>query len=85
MDKYSHTYNVILDNMDMGEYRLKPISAIMYMQDAFARYCATKKVAAYDLFPQNLFWVVGEFNIEFCSQLPFWSEEITTEVWISEI
>jgi len=85
MSKYSHNYNVILDNMDLNEYRLRPISAIMYLQDAFARYCATRKMAAYDLFPQNLYWIVSEFNIEFLSKTPFWSEEITTEIWISEI
>ncbi len=85
MDKYRHHYNVILDNMSLEEYRLRPISAIMYLQDAFARYCATKKMAAYDLFPKNLYWIVSEFNIEFTDKSPFWSEEITTEIWISEI
>lgn len=85
MTKYSHKYNVILDNMDLTEYRLRPISAIMYLQDAFARYTATKKMAAYDLFPKNLYWVVAGFNMEFLKDLPFWSEEITTEIWISEI
>jgi medium-chain acyl-[acyl-carrier-protein] hydrolase len=85
MNKYKHNYNVILDNMDINEYRLRPISAIMYLQDAFARFCATKKVAAYDLFPTNQYWIVSEFNIEFTDSLPFWSEEITTEIWISEI
>ena len=83
--KYSHNYSVILDNMDLNEYRLRPISAIMYLQDAFARYCATKRVAAYDLFSENLIWVVGEFNIEFLDKLPFWSEEITVNIWMSEI
>ena len=84
-DKYSHNYNVILDNMDLNEYRLRPISAIMYLQDAFARYCATKKMAAYDLFPKHLYWIVSEFNVEFEENLPFWSEDIKTEIWISEI
>lgn len=83
--KYNHKYNVILDNMDMQEYRLRPIAAIMYLQDTFARYCATKKVAAYDLFSKNLIWVVGEFNIEFEDKLPFWSEEIEVSLWISEM
>lgn len=83
--KYSHNYNVILDNMDLYEYRLRPISAIMYLQDAFARLCGTKMIAAYDLFVHNLIWVVGEFNIEFLDKLPCWSEEITIEIWISEI
>ena len=85
MDKYSHTYNVILDNMDLTDYRLRPISAIMYLQDCFARYTATKRAAAYDFFAHNLIWVVGEFNIEFEDKLPFWSEEIKIELWFSEI
>lgn len=85
MNKYLHNYNVILDNMDLNDYRLRPISAIMYLQDSFARYCATRKMAAYDLFPKNLYWIVSEFNIEFTDSLPFWSEDIKTEIWISEI
>lgn len=85
MEKYTKTYSVILDNMDLIEYRLRPISAIMYLQDAFARYTATKRMAAYDLFSKNLYWVVGEFNIDFIDKLPFWSEEIKVEIWISEV
>lgn len=85
MDKYSKKYNVILDNMDLFEYRLRPISAIMYLQDAFARFCATKKMAAYDLFATNQYWIVTEFNIDFVGDLPFWSEEIGVNIWISEI
>lgn len=85
MDKYTKKYNVILDNMDLFEYRLRPIAAIMYFQDAFARYTATKKMAAYDLFATNQYWVVAEINMDFVEPLPFWSEEITIEVWFSEI
>ena len=85
MQKYSHTYNVILDNMDLFQYRLRPISAIMYLQDAFARYTATKEMAAYDLFKTNQYWIVTEFNIDFIDYLPYWSEEIKVEIWISEI
>lgn len=85
MDKYTKTYNVILDNMDLYQYRLRPISAIMYLQDAFARYMATKKLAAYDLFATEQYWVVTEFNIDFTGDLPFWSEDISVEIWISEL
>ena len=85
MKKYTKTYNVILDNMDLFEYRLRPISAIMYIQDAFARLCATKKMAAYDLFATNQYWIVTEFNIDFTEDLPFWSEEIGVNIWISEV
>jgi len=84
MKKYTKTYNVILDNMDLFEYRLRPIAAIMYIQDAFARLCATKKMAAYDLFATNQYWIVTEFNIDFIDKLPFWSEEIGVNIWISE-
>lgn len=85
MDKYKKKYNVILDNMDLFEYKIRPISAIMYLQDAFARYCATKKMAAYDLFATNQYWIVTEFNIDFIDNLPFWSEEIEVNIWISEV
>jgi len=85
MNIYSHTYSVILDNMDLNGYRLKPIAAIMYMQDAFARMCATKKMAAYDLFPKKLYWVIEELNLECTAPLPFWSEDIRVEIWISEL
>lgn len=85
MNKYTKTYNVILDNMDLFEYRLRPISAIMYFQDAFARYTATKGMAAYDLFSKNLYWVVAEINMDFPEPLPFWSEEVKIEVWFSEV
>jgi len=85
MNKYTKKYNVILDNMDLFEYRLRPISAIMYLQDAFARYTATKKMAAYDLFAKNQYWVVAEINMDFIDSLPFWSEEFEVKVWFSEI
>ena len=85
MEKYSKKYNVILDNMDLNNYHLRPISAIMYLQDAFARFCASKQVAAYDLFPKNMYWVVAGFNIEFTGDLPYWSEEFSVRIWISEL
>ena len=49
MHKYTKTYTVILDDMDVRKHRLRPISAVMYLQDTFARYCATRRMAAYDL------------------------------------
>lgn len=85
MNIYTKSYNVILDNMDLNHYRLRPISAIMYLQDAFARYTATKRMAAYDLFATNQYWVVAGFNIAFVEDLPFWSEEIGINIWISEV
>ena len=85
MNIYKKKYNVILDNMDISNYTIRPISVIMYLQDAFARFCATKKMAAYDLFEPNQYWIVTEFNIDFIDNLPYWSEEIEISIWISEI
>jgi len=85
MNKYSKNYTIILDDMDLFQYRLSPIAAIKYIQDAFARYTATKKMAAYDLFATEQYWIVTEFNIDFIDLLPFWSEEIKVEIWVSEI
>ncbi|MCR4880508.1 MAG: hypothetical protein K6A44_00955 [bacterium] len=85
MKKYTKKYNIILDDMNLLDYRLRPISAISYVQDAFARYTSTKRMAAYDMMPKNLYWIVAEFNIDFVDTLPFWSEEIKVEIWYSEI
>jgi acyl-ACP thioesterase len=57
----------------------------MYLQDCFAQYCATKNLAAFDLFEKNLYWILAGFNVEFTDILPFWSEKIETEIWISEV
>ena len=84
MNKYSQTYFITNADMDR-DYRLKPVSAIMYLQDCFAQFLTTKKLAAFDLIDKNIIWVVTEFQFEFSDELPFWSEQITVEVWISEI
>lgn len=70
--------------MDIN-YRIKPISVIMYFQDCFARFLTTKYLAAFHVIKGNLFWVVSEFNIDFSEDLPFWSEKIDVEIWISEL
>ena len=85
MNKYTKNYTVILDDMDMQKHRLRPISAVMYLQDTFARYCATQQMAAYDLQLKDQIWVVGEINMDFVDDLPFWSEDIKVELWFSEI
>ena len=71
--------------MDIFDYRLRPIAAITYFQDAFARYTSTKRMAAYDLFQSNLYWIVSELNVDFVEDLPFCSVEIEIDIWISEI
>ena len=85
MNKYTQTYSVILDDMEMQQHRLRPISAIMYLQDTFARYCATRGMAAYDLKQKGQYWVISELNMHVLAPLPFWSEEIKVELWFSEI
>ena len=84
MGKYLQEYIITNDCMDIN-YRLKPISVIMFFQDCFARFLTTKNLAAFHVIKQNLYWVVSEFNIEFLGDLPFWSEEISVEIWISEL
>ena len=84
MDKYCQKYIITNDCMDIN-HRLTPISAIMYFQDSFARYMTLNNLAAFDIVDDNLYWIVSEFNIEFCSELPFWSEEIEVSAWVSEI
>ena len=84
MNMYSQKYLITNDTMDIN-YRLRPISAIMYFQDCIARYMTVKNLAAFDIVDKHLFWVVSEFNIQFERELPFWSEEIEVIIWVSEV
>lgn len=84
MTKYTKVYNVRSLEMD-SEYLLKKMEVSRYFQETFALYCKDKKLAAFDIVDQNLFWVVSEMHIEFTGEMPFWSEEVSVTVWVSEI
>lgn len=82
--KYICKYSVTNDLMN-ASYALKPSAAVMYFQDAFARYMTSKNIAAFDISDRGLYWVVSEFNINFEKDLPFWTQEVETTIWLSEI
>lgn len=84
MSKYIQNYIITNDAMDIN-YRLRPISVIMYFQDCFARYMTKNNLAAFDIADKDLYWVIAGFNIEFKDELPFWSEEIEVASWLSEV
>ena len=84
MTKYTKVYNIRSLEMD-SEYLLKKMEVSRYFQETFALYCKDKKLAAFDIVDQNLFWVVSEMHIEFTGGMPFWSEEVSVTVWVSEI
>ena len=84
MNKYTQKYYITNDAMDIN-YRLKPISVIMYFEDCVARYMTLKNLAAFDIVGEHLYWVVSDFNLKFEKELPFWSEPIEITVWVSEI
>lgn len=83
-NKYTQVYNVRSLEMD-SEYLLKKIEVSRYFQETFALYCKDKKLAAFDIVDKNLLWVISELHIEFTGEMPFWSEEVSVTVWISEI
>lgn len=85
MAKYSSTYTIIGDNMYSYNYRLTPISLLMFIQDSFARLTTVNNVAAFHIIKNNLIWVITEINVEFIKELPFWSEDIKVEIWVSEV
>lgn len=67
------------------QYRLTPNAIMGYSQDCAARYMAQHRMAAYDIIADNLIWVISEVNMELSDELPFWSDEVEVEVWVSEI
>ncbi|MBQ7413549.1 MAG: hypothetical protein IJV07_04695 [Alphaproteobacteria bacterium] len=84
MCKYTQTYTITNDCMDIN-YRLKPIAILMYFQDCFARYLTSKRIGAFDILKDDLYWMISDINVEILTELPFWSEEIEINLWVSEI
>lgn len=81
--KYSKTYTVSWGEIDVN-YRLTNLSAIKCFQETFALYCAANNVAAFDICSKNLVWVISDLRVNFFGEMPFWSENFSVEIWISE-
>lgn len=83
MQKFSQSYYVTGHDMDLS-YRMVPMSALAYFEDCFARYAASKFLAAFDIVDRGLYWIISEIDIRFEGDLPFWSESFQVDLWISE-
>lgn len=83
MQKFSQSYFVTGRDMDLN-YRMVPMSALAYYEDCFARYAASKFLAAFDIKDRGLYWIISEIDIRFDGNLPFWSEGFRVDLWISE-
>lgn len=83
MPKFSSIYTVV--NHDMGRnYRMSPLAAVSFFEDVFAKSMTQKYLAAFDVVDQNLYWIITEFEIQFVDILPFWSEQVQVDIWVSE-
>lgn len=82
--KYSHTYTVTASDIT-PLYRLTPNAMLMYFQDSFARLMTTRNVAAFDIVKQRRMWVITEVQMNVEPTVVFWSEDITVEIWVSEL
>jgi len=58
---------------------------LMYFQDSFARLMTIHNVAAFDIVKQRRMWVITEVQIDILPTVTFWSEDITVELWVSEL
>ena len=83
MQKFLQRYFVTGRDMDL-DYRLLPMSALAYYEDAFARFLGSKFLAAFDIRAQGLYWVISEIDMKIDGELPPWSESFDVELWISE-
>ena len=64
MPKFNQSYFVTGHDIDLN-YRMVPMSALAYFEDCFARYAASKYLAAFDIAGQGLYWVISEIDIRF--------------------
>lgn len=82
--KYRHSYTLSATDID-NQYQMMPIAILKYFQDCFARYMSCLHLAAFDLKKQDKLWIITEFAADCTDNDAFWSEEITVELWISQM
>ena len=85
MSKFSNEYNINVDNAYPFNYRLTPVALSMFVQDTFARFLTSKNLASFHIIKDNLIWIITETNVDLIKDLPFWTEDIKVETWVSEI
>ena len=63
MSRFKQKYTITNDCMD-AHYRLKPVEILMYFQDVFARYLTSKRIGAFDILKDDLYWVISDISFK---------------------
>lgn len=64
--------------------KIKPVSILNYFQDIASEHTGVLGVSAFDLFPQNLAWVVFRYQIQI-SDYPRWKDQLHIRTWRSPV
>ena len=71
---------------DMGaDFCAKRTTILHDFEECFAQMCLEQHITGYDLDKIGLMWVIGNINIEYLKDFPFWNEDIRIEIWFSEV
>ena len=77
-------YSITSKDMDM-DYHITPSAVLLYIQDTVAAFLTRCNKAAFDVSYENILWVITDYNIELSEQQPFWPEEVSVKMWMSEL
>lgn len=83
-EHFSQSNRLTANDIDPN-YRLSTESVMSLFQDAVAAYLTTKHLAAFDLQPEGKTWVIAEYSLEICTDMPIWREEVETVICPTEI
>ena len=81
---YYHHYSITAADMNK-QFRITPNAILLYYQDAWARLMSNQHMAAFDVVKQQKIWVVTEFEANMSQVNTFWSDQITVEIWNSQL
>ncbi len=85
MENFSNTYAVRSPELST-QYRLQREYVGFYFQEIFAEFCASKKMAGYDMAKIGLTWLISDAEISYANfEMPFWREKVEVEVQVAEI
>jgi len=84
MNRYKKVYPITAADIDM-DYHINLSAVLSYIQSTIQGFMTKAGVAAFDVKQLGLLWVISEYDIKFTGERPFWKDNVTTTLWMSDI
>lgn len=74
----------MLGNLHDVDYHLTLSGVIQFVQDTVSRYLTSLHLGSFDVAEDGLGWVIFDYDIALDRELPYWPNDVSIDLWVSE-